>query len=66
MPRHSPQFSKHQLTVETPTSVLPLEPIVFASSATPVPSEAPDSPEKAELTEVANTSAIEKDPVIGA
>jgi hypothetical protein len=65
-PRRSPQFSKHQLTPETLTSVLPLEPTVSASPATLMPPEAPGSPEKAKPTIGTNTLVIEKDPMIGA
>jgi hypothetical protein len=45
-PRCSPRSPEHQLTPETPASVLPPDSIVSASPATPVPPEAPDLPRK--------------------
>jgi hypothetical protein len=50
-PRCSPRSLEHQLTLETSTSVLPLNSMVFASPATLVPPEASDLPEEAKLEE---------------
>jgi hypothetical protein len=49
--------------LETVANVLPPDSMVFASSATPVPLEAPDLPEEAKPKEEKDDSTIREDPV---
>jgi hypothetical protein len=52
--------------LETLANVLPADSMVFASSATPVPLEAPYLPEEAKPKEEKDDSAIREDPMTGA